>query len=162
MSVAGAHTDPADHGWELSGLDPELARDWHVWSVVLGRTLLPVLEPIRGRLPRLVSAMVCTADGFNLCALNTDEHQVTRMAALTSSLFGLASAHGEVTQGPESPPAHTLIMENGNQCTVIVGRPQELIGHAVLQVVTENTTLGQALVAAKATLAEICSVLDTE
>lgn len=162
MTIHGADTDPADNAWELTGLDPSLAKDWHVWSVVLGRAIMPALDRVQARLPRLVSAMACTADGFNLCAVNTTESQVTRMAALTSSLFALASAHGEVIHGPDSPPATLLATENGNLRTVIVGRPQEMIGHALVQIVAADTTLGQLLVVAHSAVNEICDLLDLD
>lgn len=162
MTVEGSDTDPVDHAWELTGLDPDLAKDWHIWSVVLGRTLMPALEKLQKKVPKLVTAMACTADGFNLAALNTDEEQVTRMAALTSSLFALASANGEIIRGADSPPVNLLAAEHGNLRMVIVGRPQEMIGHALVQVVAEDTSLGHLLVAANSVATEICNLLDLD
>ncbi len=75
-------------------MDPSIAKDWHVWSMVLGRTLKPAMDELARRVPNLHSAMVCTSDGFNLCALNIAEDKVARMAALSSSLFALGSASG--------------------------------------------------------------------
>lgn len=167
-AAKGAGTDDTDvngdegASWELSGLDPDLARDWHVWSMVLGRTIHPALEKLPNRLPNIVSAIVCTADGFNLAALNTNEQEVTRMAALTSSLFAIAAATSEMNSSAPGTPATQMTMEHGDRKTVVVSRRQELIGHALIHVVAEGTPLGNLLMVANALADEVSDLLDLE
>lgn len=162
MIVEGAQSDPTDPAWELTGLDPSIAKDWHVWSMVLGRTLKPALDELQRRIPNLQSAMVCTSDGFNLCALNISEDKVARMAALTSSLFALGSASGEVVGETGAEPIDVLTMEHGKRRSVLVGRPQPMIGHALVHVVAEGVSLGALLVAAQRCAKDVAELLDLE
>ncbi|WP_051214867.1 roadblock/LC7 domain-containing protein [Granulicoccus phenolivorans] len=162
MIVEGAQTDPADPAWELTGLDPSIAKDWHVWSMVLGRTLKPAMDELARRVPNLHSAMVCTSDGFNLCALNIAEDKVARMAALSSSLFALGSASGEVVGHSGAEPIDVLTMEHGKRRSVLVGREQPMIGHALVHVVAEGVSLGALLVAAQRCAKEVADLLDLE
>ena len=59
---------------------------------------MPTLRELAEAIKGFKSAMICTADGFNLCTLGLDESGVRRLAALTSSMHSIADAVTEAVE----------------------------------------------------------------
>ena len=74
----------------VAGTVEDQTEAWLAWCATVGELVLPIMLDLHRRIPQTSAAMLCTADGFNLCALGLDESAVGRMAALTSSLYAVA------------------------------------------------------------------------
>ncbi len=95
-------------------MDADIAEYWELWSAQIGHALVPVLEKLEKSLPGFTSAMICTADGFNLCTLGVEEEQVTRLSAMTSSLHSIADvmyARAPYTVISRAVHAHPTVSE---------------------------------------------------
>jgi predicted regulator of Ras-like GTPase activity (Roadblock/LC7/MglB family) len=130
-----------------------LAVDWDVWSEDLGHSLMPILEKLAASMPRFRSAMICTADGFNLCALGADPEAVDRLAALSSSMQSMAEA---IIQGLDhrGQRLETINLSHGSGHVVLVAVRGLSVGPLLVWVAAEET-LGLVLVRAKVAAAEV-------
>jgi predicted regulator of Ras-like GTPase activity (Roadblock/LC7/MglB family) len=88
-------------------------------SLAFGHRVLPIMQELPTRLSKLDCAVLCTADGFNVCSLGVSEDQLGRMAALTSSLLSVAEATLDCISGSTQASAPVVTMERGN--TTLVG-----------------------------------------
>jgi predicted regulator of Ras-like GTPase activity (Roadblock/LC7/MglB family) len=61
-------------------------------SMAMGKRAIPAMDRLAERLPQLRCAVLCTADGFNVCSIGVTEQQLGKMAALTGSLFTMGAA----------------------------------------------------------------------
>ncbi|MFM2067618.1 MAG: hypothetical protein RLZZ584_2527 [Pseudomonadota bacterium] len=61
-------------------------------SMAMGKRAVPAMERLAERLPQLRCAVLCTADGFNVCSIGVSEAQLGKLAALSGSLFTMGSA----------------------------------------------------------------------
>jgi predicted regulator of Ras-like GTPase activity (Roadblock/LC7/MglB family) len=61
-------------------------------SMAMGKRAIPAMDRLAERLPQLRCAVLCTADGFNICSIGVTEQQLGKMAALTGSLFTMGAA----------------------------------------------------------------------
>lgn len=139
-------------------MDSEIAEYWELWSEQIGRALVPVLERLAGSLPRFSSAMICTADGFNLCTLGVNEEQVSRLSAMTSSMHSLADVlSSEVHDGDE--PLDTVSLTNGSSQTVLMAIRHLIIGQVLLWVTAEKETLGALLMRARVAAEDVRAIL---
>jgi predicted regulator of Ras-like GTPase activity (Roadblock/LC7/MglB family) len=89
-------------------------------SMAMGKRAIPAMDRLAERLPQLRCAVLCTADGFNVCSIGVTEQQLGKMAALTGSLFTmgaatLASLDEEPvdTRSAAAPPAGATISHIG-------------------------------------------------
>ncbi|MEZ5095568.1 MAG: hypothetical protein R2731_05340 [Nocardioides sp.] len=117
-----------------------------------GRPGAALLHGMEEALPGLESAMVCTADGFNLCSLGFDAATVRRVSAMSSSLTSLASAVTATSRPVVAEEADTslalLTLVHGSSITVVlpVRREQDDL---LLWVTAAEVTLGALLVHAE-------------
>lgn len=51
-----------------------------------------IMQDLSSKLPRLKSAMLCTEEGFNICSIGFADDQVSKMAAVSSSLYAMAKS----------------------------------------------------------------------
>ncbi|MBW3086224.1 hypothetical protein KEM60_02435 [Austwickia sp. TVS 96-490-7B] len=124
-----------------------IAADWELWSTIIGKTALPRLEQLQANLPTMISAILSTADGLNLCSLGIAPEDVGRLAALNSSLFAVSSAQTEIIQGDEAAPNRTLVhLTSGETHIVMVSLVQEPLGHLLLSVSARDVQLGTVAV----------------
>jgi|GEM_PF-1206297 predicted regulator of Ras-like GTPase activity (Roadblock/LC7/MglB family) len=139
-------------------MDADIAEYWELWSEQIGHALVPVLEKLEKSLPGFTSAMICTADGFNLCTLGVEEDQVTRLSAMTSSLHSIADVMStSVHEGDEL--LDVLSLSNGSSSTVLMAIRHLIIGQVLLWVTAENDTLGALLMRARVAARDVSSIL---
>jgi len=130
----------------FAGLVRELEQDevgrWRDLSESVGARLLPVLEDIITSLPSSTVAMVCTADGFNLCALGLEESQVDRVCAMASSLYSVAGAATAATGDGGQEAMNMVTLSHGEQSTVVMSVQGLPLGPALLWVTGQRESLG--------------------
>lgn len=115
-------------------------------SEALGHFVLPAMEQLPRRIPKLSAAVLCTPDGFNICSLGVDERQVGKLAALSGSLLSVGDAtltelHPEL--GQESLDLLTLQGGSFQILGLKVRKPQ---GHLILMAAAQHTALGVMIV----------------
>lgn len=93
----------AELGTDITRMHPTIAQAWNLWSPIVGRTASTRIEQVWDEFPEMTSAIVSTSDGLNICALGLDDEDAGRLAALNSSLFGVARAETRIM----SPGADT-------------------------------------------------------
>lgn len=144
--------DAGDAGADLHGveMDRDVAADWELWSEQIGRALLPILQQVVDATPTVTAAMVCTADGFNLCSLGLEEEDVNRVSAMTSSLHSLASTVTGVVDKPLDHPLDMVSMSHGTRATVVLAVRHLVTGQLLLWLTGEAEMLGILLVRARA------------
>ena len=133
----------------FAGVVKELEHDevghWRDLSESVGARLLPVLEDVITSLPSSTIAMVCTADGFNLCALGLEESQVDRVSAMASSLYSVAAAATAASGDSERDDLNAMNMvtlSHGEQSTVVMAVDGLPLGPALLWVTGRRESLG--------------------
>lgn len=57
-----------------------------------GELALPVMQNITSRLTTVRCAVLCTADGYNVCSMGISEAEIRKMASLSSSLFSISKS----------------------------------------------------------------------
>jgi predicted regulator of Ras-like GTPase activity (Roadblock/LC7/MglB family) len=141
-----ADTPQAPLGVEM---DDDIAADWGLWSEQIGRALLPVLQTLSASLPSFSSAMICTADGFNLCTVGVDETQVSRLSAMTSSLHSIADAVSSSVHDDDGGPLDMVTLTNGSSKTVVLAVRHLIVGQLLLWVTVGDDSLGALLMRAR-------------
>ncbi len=141
-----ADTPRAPLGVEM---DDDIAAHWGLWSEQIGRALLPVLQTLADSLPTFSSAMICTADGFNLCTIGVDETQVSRLSAMTSSLHSIADAVSSSVHEEEGGPLDMVTLTNGTSKTVVLAVRHLIVGQLLLWVTVGDDSLGALLMRSK-------------
>ncbi|MFN8189055.1 MAG: roadblock/LC7 domain-containing protein [Nocardioidaceae bacterium] len=131
--VLPLHREP-DASLEANGteMDSDIAADWNLWSEQIGRALLPILRSVVESTPTVTSAMIGTADGFNLCSLGLDEHDVTRVSAMTSSLLSLADAVTDVVDKADEHPLDLVSLAHGSYATVVLTVRHLIVGQLLI------------------------------
>jgi predicted regulator of Ras-like GTPase activity (Roadblock/LC7/MglB family) len=131
--VLPLHREP-DTSLEANGteMDSDIAADWNLWSEQIGRALLPILRSVVESTPTVTSAMIGTADGFNLCSLGLDEHDVTRVSAMTSSLLSLADAVTDVVDKADDHPLDLVSLAHGSYATVVLAVRHLIVGQLLI------------------------------
>ncbi len=130
-------------------MDRDIADSWELWSAQIGRALLPVLQTLAGSLPSFSSAMICTADGFNLCTIGVDETEVSRLSAMTSSLHSIADAVSSSVHDESGGALDMVTLTNGSSKTVVLAVRDLIVGPLLLWVTVGEDSLGALLMRAK-------------
>ncbi|MFT3873261.1 MAG: hypothetical protein QM714_11550 [Nocardioides sp.] len=139
-------------------MDTDIADYWELWSEQIGRALVPVLDKLAASLPSFSSAMICTADGFNLCTLGVDEDQVTRLSAMTSSLHSIADVMStSVHDGDDL--LDIVSLTNGSSSTVLMAIRSLIIGQVLLWVTAEQVPLGALLMRGRVAARDVRTIL---
>lgn len=133
------------------GLNEEIAADWATWSRSLGMIALPHLRRLAEEVPELTAGMVCSGDGLNLAAIGVDSGLTGRLAALSSSLFGVAGAHRQVTSGNEDDGSTMVNIAGDHQQAVLLRMEVKNVGQLVVVAAAEDVTLGVLVVAVRNT-----------
>ncbi|HQR27137.1 MAG TPA: hypothetical protein PLP61_08880 [Nocardioides sp.] len=143
-------------------MDEDIAAYWGLWSEQIGRALAPVLQKLADSLPTFSSAMICTADGFNLCTLGVDENQVSRLSAMTSSLHSIADAVSSSVHDDRGGRLDQVSLTNGTSSTVVLAVRDLIIGPLLIWVTATGETLGVLLMRAHVAAEAIRAVLADE
>lgn len=133
----------------------ELTDEWSDWSARTGAALLPLLDELNRQMPSLTSAMICTADGLNLCGLGIAAESVDRVSALTSSLHSIVGALSRAVQPGTADGLDVVSLGNGASQTVVVAVKGVSCGQLLVWVTAEKVTLGVLLVRARAVAEKI-------
>jgi predicted regulator of Ras-like GTPase activity (Roadblock/LC7/MglB family) len=129
--------------------------------VHVGTRLLPILEQLHVSLPAAVAVVVSTADGFNVCALGVDEHQVERVCALGGSLHSMVSAVTEAIIPDAEGELDLTSITHGEFTTVVLAVPVPDGSHLLLWITTsQDTTMGSVIYHTRETAAAIRAELD--
>lgn len=131
-----------------------------------GEATLPVLRELASRVPSIDGAMVCTADGYNLCALGLEEVQVGRLAAMTSSLYSVSrAACGAVaaqSRTGEAEPLDQVTLRSGDTQYMVFPIKHDQLGYLLLSVWAEDVSLGELLMEAKISAREVERIVHDE
>lgn len=97
-------------------MDPAIARDWTLWSPLVGRTSMTPIESAVAAVPELTSAILATADGLRICSQGLeDEAQVLdpERGGGLSRMFGPVVSH---TVGDAHIVVHSLVVPPFGSC----------------------------------------------
>jgi predicted regulator of Ras-like GTPase activity (Roadblock/LC7/MglB family) len=150
------------HGRNELGLDADIAAHWDLWSAQIGRALMPTLRELGRSMQGFSCAMICTADGFNLCTLGVDEAGVLRLAALTSSMHSMADAVTQAVHGDPERRLDLLTLTDQTSTIVVLAIRDLIIGKLLLWVATEDETLGALLVRSRLAAAQVRQLLHVD
>lgn len=150
------------HGRNELGLDEDIAAHWDLWSAQIGRALMPTLRELADTIKGFSCAMICTADGFNLCTLGVDESGVLRLAALTSSMHSIADAVTQAVHGEEDRRLDLLTLTDQNATIVVLAIRDLIVGKLLLWVATEDETLGALLVRSQRAASRVRELLQVD
>lgn len=148
-----------EHGYDMP--DSQV-RDWNDWSSEVGNAVLPKFLELKDRLPSMTAAMLCTADGLNLCAVGVGEEQVGHLAALNSSLYAVAAAHTEAIQGAPRHAGDLINVSTQIGHVVVAGIAPRLLGPMLLSVAATDASLGLIHQNVRVCAEELLALLDTE
>jgi predicted regulator of Ras-like GTPase activity (Roadblock/LC7/MglB family) len=128
---------------------------WMMNSQALGQFVLPAMEQLHQRIPKLTAAVLCTPDGFNVCSLGVDEKQVGKLAALAGSLLSVGNAAmAELQPGLGEQPMDLLTLRAGT-FHILGLKVRQSNGHLVLLVAAPDTVLGVMIMGAQFVAHEI-------
>lgn len=77
----------------------------------LGEIARPIVEALPGKITGLTSAMLCTPEGFNICAMGFEAAQVAKMAAVSSSLYAMAKSILTAFSGKRDRKTHVITIQ---------------------------------------------------
>ncbi len=161
--AAGAHQ--ASIGVAASAVEESRAEAmeqdeaWLTWCATVGEAVLPVLGDLHRRIPRTTSVMLCTADGFNLCAVGVEQEAVGRLAALTSSLYAVSNASATTTVRGQEKTLDYLTLVSGSSLKVLTSVPHASLGRLLLWANADDVALGVLLVGVRAAADRIRRIL---
>jgi predicted regulator of Ras-like GTPase activity (Roadblock/LC7/MglB family) len=158
-SVDGQDPDTEDSlDTEVSVDDhEELSDEWLTWCSDAGRSAVPILVELHDRVPHISAAMLCTLDGFNICAIGIDENAVGRAAAVASSLHAVGAA--ATGQGRARGSFDYLTVVSGSQTTVFTAVEHAQLGQLLLWARAEGEALGVLLLAVRTSAARVSNEL---
>ena len=137
----------------------ELSDEWLAWCSDAGRCAVPILVELHDRVPRISSAMLCTLDGFNICAIGIDENAVGRAAAVASSLHAVGAASTGQGRGRGSGSFDYLTVVSGAQTTVFTAVEHGQLGQLLLWARADGEALGVLLLAVRTTAGRVSDEL---
>jgi predicted regulator of Ras-like GTPase activity (Roadblock/LC7/MglB family) len=141
--------------------DDDVFDEWTVRSEEIGHASVPVLLEIGERLPSMDAAMLCTADGFNLCAVGVDEEQVGRLAALSSSLYSVSGATAGALDSGRSEPLDVVSLVSQSRQLIVISLAHQTLGYLLLVVSAKDVRLGEMLVVARGAARQITGLLNS-
>lgn len=148
-----------DHGFDMPDSQTQ---DWNDWSSAIGHAVLPKFLELKDRLPSMTAAMLCTADGLNLCAVGVSEEQVGHLAALNSSLYAVAAAHTEAIQGAPRDPSDLINVSTRIGHVVVAGIAPKALGPMLLSVAASDALLGLIHQNVRACAEELLTLLERD
>jgi predicted regulator of Ras-like GTPase activity (Roadblock/LC7/MglB family) len=127
---------------------------WHMDSIAMGRHFLPIMEKLTTKLPQLKCAVLCSADGFNICSIGLDEIQVGKMAALVSSLFSLGGATLRAVDAVAQPEEMDHVTLQYGELQLVCTRIPKATGSLILMACA-RAPLGVVIVAVQGVAQDI-------
>lgn len=128
---------------------------WQMTSAI-GKLVLPTMNLLSQKLPRMDGATLCTADGFNVCSIGLDSQDVGKMSSLSSSMFALTGSIIEsVTNKEDSADKKEVFISTGDTQIVLVQVSHPKLDSLVLLVSVTDTSTGVILMAVRFVVAEL-------
>lgn len=114
-----------------------------------GEKSLPIMEALPNKLSDLISAMLCTPEGFNVCAIGFKNDDIAKMAAVSSSLYAMAKSVVKAFSGAKDNQIDTITIHSKEMD--ILGRKIAISdGKSLILIIASNkTTTGLQLYAAE-------------
>lgn len=113
-------------------MDSAIAADWGLWSEQIGLALVPILRRAVQSTPAITSALITTADGFNLCALGLDEAHISHVSAMTGALLSIAESVTDVFDDSDDHAMDLVSLAHGGHTTVVLAVRQLIIGQVLV------------------------------
>ena len=113
-------------------MDSAIAADWGLWSEQIGLALVPILRRAVASTPAITSALITTADGFNLCALGLDEAHISHVSAMTGALLSIAESVTDVFDDSDDHAMDLVSLAHGGRTTVVLAVRQLIIGQVLV------------------------------
>lgn len=129
-------------------------------SEALGRFVLPAMEQLPRRIPKLGAAVLCTPDGFNICSLGVDEKQVGKLAALSGSLLSVGNATMSELRPELGTQSMDLLTLQAGPFQVLGIKVRKPDGHLILMAAAEHTALGLMIIGMQAVADAIEKLFD--
>lgn len=125
-------------------------------SAALGNYVLPTMQKLTRKVPTLTAAVLCSADGFNVCSLGIDETRVGKLVALGSSLFAVSRAMvGELDVDSGARESDQIAIASGDLQIIGIRVRHRTQRQLLLLVAADKAALGAMLVSARAIAGEL-------
>jgi predicted regulator of Ras-like GTPase activity (Roadblock/LC7/MglB family) len=137
---------------------PKPGLDWQdaaMSSRGLGQFVLPTMEQLQQRIPKLATAVLCTSDGFNVCSLGVDENQVGKLAALAGSMLSVGNATLNELKSDLGEQSMEMLTLKAGEFQILGMKVHKPNGPLILMVAAPHTALGVMIVGAQVVAAEI-------
>lgn len=124
-----------------------------------GAKVAPLMQDLSKKMPNLVSAMLCTTEGFNICSIGFDNEAIAKMAAVSSSLYAMAKSVLVAFSGNKQDDINVISINSDDMD--ILGRKIALSNERslILIVASRDTQPGVQLYAAKSVEEKIKELL---
>jgi predicted regulator of Ras-like GTPase activity (Roadblock/LC7/MglB family) len=116
------------------------------------------LYELKAHLSGLVSAGVVGPDGFEIAAISSRPLEISKLAALSSTLVAVAEAF---TLESGEKPCRELILESDGGRTLLLGIPVRNANYSLFVIAGLGVTLGLVLSRARQCAAKIQSILNS-
>ena len=150
-------------------MHPSIAEAWAVWAPLVGKLATSTLEHVQETFPQLRSAVLSTADGLHICSLGLETDDAGRLAALNSSLFGIARAETDIMSHADlaedatddsSLLARTSVaISDGDTHSAVLSVVLPPFGHLLLAMSASGVQWGTLMVQTRSAALEISRVL---
>lgn len=145
-------------------MHPSISNSWDLWSSVVGRTATTRLEAMQERFAEISGAVLSTVDGLHICSLGVDDEAAGRLAAMNSSLYGVARAESDVLSGQpldaEDAAAKTTVsITTAGGTTALLAFIVPPFGQLLLAVSARDVALGTLMVQVRTTADDIADWL---
>lgn len=149
---------------DVSRMHPAIARSWDLWSTIVGQTANTRLKNLKSRFPELAGAVLSTSDGLLICSLDVNEAQAGQLAAMNSSLYGVAKAESDVLSGTatsamDAAQKTAVSITTGDINTALLAFIVEPFGQLLLAVSAREVALGTLMVQVRNSAKEISDAL---
>lgn len=128
--------------------------NWEMTSA-MGELVLPAMNMLSQKLPQLVGATLCTADGFNVCSIGMENSDVGKMSSLSSSMFAITNSVMETMTRNQGSDKKEVLVTAGKMHVVLIQVSHPSLNDLVLLVSVENTSTGVLLVAIRYIVTEL-------
>lgn len=128
--------------------------NWQMTSAI-GKLVLPTMDILNRKLPNMLGASLCTADGFNVCSVGLDNQDVGKMSSLSSSMFALTGSIIEAVLDTQNDDKKEVFITVGDMQIVLVQVSHPKLNNLVLLVSVKNTSTGVILMAVRYVVTEL-------
>lgn len=152
--------DRSSHPLDPAQMHPDIAGNWALWSKVVSQSAMARLEQLKGRFPRMTTAVLATADGLHIASIGVDAETGEQLAAMNGSLFGVARAEAEIISGGTEPTLSAVVSLSIEESQMaLLSFILAPYGQLLLSVSAAESQLGTVIVHARSTAYELLTAL---